>query len=292
MNAQIDNPSTSDSEKTQTLPNNDEIFVVRPEPKEPVSKKTIWITVGLTVFGIIVLVIVFVAAIIGSAGGLADDYRKLAFAQISKTDEPLKDLEPSRVLNNRNIEPAINKIYISKQAQPSLENTLFVGDFSSKYVIAKKQQLSVSSYYKSLDLYSAQLQQLIQMDDGLGVIGVQEAEVVAKLNPNDTLSIRSVGGNYQDFADQIEKISAPAQLKDLQSDLVKNYQTKAAIHNKWAVAMESGDKSAIAALQAQLQTLKDKVVTQVSDKNLVVLFTPSYEKLVAQQKTLETALSN
>lgn len=286
-------PQNNNSTETkQTTEKNDEIFVLKPEPKEPVSKKTVWLTIGLTSLGIIVLIVVFMFAIIGSAGSLADDYRQLAFKQIQKVDTPLKDLEPSRVLNNRNIEPAINKIYISKQSQPSLENTLFVGDLSSKYVAAKKQQADIAIYYKGLDLYSAQLEQLIQFDDAVEVISVQETDVVSKLNPNDSLSLRSVAGNHQDFADQIEKIASPAQLKKLQKDLVKNYQARADIYTKWAVAVESGDKTLIATLQTQLQALKAKTATQVTDKNLVVLLTPSYAKLAAQQKALETALSN
>lgn len=292
MDSQIDNKDSSTAETSQPSSKSDEIFVLKPEPKEPVSKKTVWLTIGLTVFGIVFLIIVFMAAIIGSAGGLADDYRQLAFTQINKLDTPLKDLEPSRVLNNRNIEPAINKIYVSKQAQPSLENTLFVGDLSSKYVAAKKQQENITSYYKALDSYTAQLGQLIQFDDAIQAKTVQETDVVSKLNINDSLSIRSIAGNYQDFADQIKDTNTPVQLKILQNDLVKNYQTRSDIYTKWAVAMESGDKASIAALQTQLQTLKDKAATQIADKNFVLLFTPSYQKLLLQQKTLETTLSN
>ncbi len=292
MDSQINNKDSSNTETGQSSSKSDEIFVLKPEPKKPVSKKTVWITIGLTIFGIVILIIVFMAAIIGSAGGLADDYRQLAFTQVSKLDAPLKDLEPSRVLNNRNIEPAINNIYISKQAQPSLENTLFVGDLSSKYVAAKKQQENITSYYKALDSYTAQLGQLIQFDDALQAKSVQETDVIAKLNVNDSLSIRSIAGNYQDFADQLKGIEAPIQLRKLQNDLVKNYQTRSDIYTKWAVAMESGDKASIADLQTQIQTLKDKATTQIADKNFVLLFTPSYQKLLLQQKTLETTLSN
>ncbi len=286
-------PQHNDSTDTnQTTTKNDEIFVLKPEPKEPVSKKTVWLTIGLAVLGIVVLIVVFMLAIIGFAGSLADDYRQLASVQVQKVNAPLKDLEPSRGLNNRNIEPAINKIYISKQSQPSLENTLFVGDLSSKYVTAKKQQISTIAYYKDLDLYTTQLEQLIKFDDAVEKISVQEIDVVSKANPNDSLNLRSVAGNHKDFAEQIEKIPTPAQLKKLQKDLVKSYQARADIYTKWALAIESGDKSVIGTLQTQLQVLKAKAATQVTDKNLVVLFTPSYAKLAAQQKALETALSN
>jgi hypothetical protein len=286
MNTQIDPPASP------TPSNNDEIFVVKPEPKEPVSKKTVWLTVVLTLLGIIVLIVVFMFAIIGSAGSLADDYRRSALVQVQKVDKPLKDLEPSRVLNNRNIDPPINKIYISEQSQPSLENTLFVGDLSSKYVVAKKQQAIIATHNSALDKYTTQLGQLLKFDDAMQVVTVQEVDVISKLNTNDSLSLRSASGNYQDFADQIKKLEAPDQLKVLQKELVKNYQTRASLYTKWAVAMETGDKATIGTLQTQLQTRKDKAASEVTDKNLILLFTPSYQKLVTQQKTLETALSN
>ena len=37
----------------QTNSEDENIFVVKTEPKEPISKKSVWITVAATIFGVI-----------------------------------------------------------------------------------------------------------------------------------------------------------------------------------------------------------------------------------------------
>ncbi len=228
----------------------------------------------------------------GFAGSLADNYRGLAYVQIKKLDAPLKTLEPSLVLNNRSSDSSLHTIYVSRQAQPSLENTLFVGGLSAKYVKANDLQRLIKAYYVSLDEYTAQLEQLIKFDDSVAAIIHQEPALIARGNPVDPLSIRSVGGSYQDFADQINKLDTPDQLKTLQRDLTTTYSDRANIYKKWAVAIESGDKSTTDAVQTQLHAQKAKATSLVTDKTYISLFTPSYQKLLQSQKTLESDLSN
>ncbi|MDO8336012.1 MAG: hypothetical protein Q7T74_04520 [Candidatus Saccharibacteria bacterium] len=270
----------------------DNIFVVKPEPKKPVNKKTIWLTIILTTLGILVLIAVFFAAIVGSAGSLANDYRNLAHKQIKKLDTPIKNIEPRLVLSNRNIDSSLNTIYVSRQSQPALENTLFVGGWSSQYVKAEKLQVSVKAHYKSLDTYTVQLDKLIKFDDGVTAIMQQEPGLIAKANPDDSLSLRSVGGSYQDFASQIEKLDSPEQLTAIKKDLVQTYKNRATIYKKWALAVEAGDKSTTATNQALLIEQNNKAIVLVTDKKYIALFTPSYKKILVTQKALETALSN
>lgn len=288
----VDTDTPLNGSQPNTAPTGDNIFVVKPEPKEPPSKKTIWITVALTVLGIVVLIVVFVMAIIGSAGGLADNYKGLAHEQIKKLDKPLKTLEPSTVLNNRDIDSSLSTIYISEQAQPSLENTLFVGGMNANYVEAEQLQKTIKFHYKSLDNYTAQLGQLIKFDDDVAAIMQQEPALIARANPSDTLSIRSVGGSYQTFADQIKKMDAPAQIEKLQNDLAKTYSDRANAYKKWATAVEAGDKAAVDAVQLELKAKNDKALLLVTDKEYISLFKPSYQELLATQKTLESKLSN
>src|SRR3990167_6394471 len=115
----------------QTNSEDENIFVVKTEPKEPISKKSVWITVAATIFGVIVLIVVLIGALVASAGGLADDYRGIALQQLKKIDAQLKNLEPSLVISNRDISVALDKIYISKQAQPSLASTLFFDELNA-----------------------------------------------------------------------------------------------------------------------------------------------------------------
>ena len=288
----IDNNTPPIGSQPNTSPTGDDIFVVKPEPKEPPSKKTIWVTVAMTVLGILVLIAVFMAAVIGSAGGLADNYRGLAYAQIKKLDKPLKTLEPSTVLNNRNVDSSLSTIYISEQAQPSLENTLFVGSLNAKYVDADKTQKVVKSHYKTLDSYTTGLGQLIKFDDDVAAIMLQEPALIARINPSDTLSIRSVGGSYQTFADQINKMDTPDQIDGLQQSLAKTFSDRASAYKKWATAVEAGDKAAIDAVQVELKAKNDKALLLVTDKEYIRLFKPTYQELLATQKTLESKLSN
>lgn len=270
----------------------DDIFVVKPEPKQPVNKKSIWITIGATIFGVIVLIAVLVGALIASAGGLAEDYQRGASEQLKKLSGPLEDLEPSLVLSNRDISGALDKIYVSKQAQPALASTLFFDELNPEYAAAKKTQADITKYYKDLDIYTTDLKQLLVFDDQVNEYIQQDGELVARVNPDDSLTIRSVGGSYRDIADKIDKQNVPTQLKALQSSLADTFSARATVYSKWAVNVEAGDKSTTAALQTEIARQKDKATALVTDKNYTKLLTPTYKELLAEQKSILTALAN
>ena len=270
----------------------DDIFVLKPEPKEPVNKKSIWLTVGLTSLGILVLIAVLVGAVVASAGSIAENYNGIALQQLKKLNKPLVDLEPSIVLNNRNITDALEDVYVSKQAQPSLASTLFFDELNPQYVKAKKTQIAVKKYYSQLDLYNVQLKQLIEFDDSVHTIMVKEAGMEARAVANDPLSIRSVSGSFQDLSDEIKDLSAPAQLKDVQKQLADTYKSRAAIYKKWALSIEGGDTSTTEVTQKQLLDQKNKAISLATDKKYIKLFAPSYEELLTNQKNLQAALSN
>ncbi len=270
----------------------DDIFVLKPEPKEPVNKKSIWLTIGLTSLGILVLIAVLVGAVVASAGSIAENYNGIALQQLKKLNKPLVDLEPSIVLNNRNITDALEDVYVSKQAQPSLASTLFFDELNPQYVKAKKTQIAVKKYYSQLDLYNVQLKQLIEFDDSVHTIMVKEAGMEARAVANDPLSIRSVSGSFQDLSDEIKDISAPAQLKDVQKQLADTYKSRAEIYKKWALSIEGGDTSTTEVTQKQLLDQKNKAISLATDKKYIKLFTPSYEELLTNQKNLQAALSN
>lgn len=283
-------PNKEQPQHTST--EDDNIFVVKTEPKEPISKKSVWITVAATISGVIILIAVLIGALVASAGGLAEDYRGTALQQLKKIDPQLKNLEPGLVISNRDISVALDKIYISKQAQPSLASTLFFDELNAKYASTKKTQTKIKQHYSQLDMYTAQLKQLIEFDDQVGVNMQQEAELAPRVNPEDPSTIRSVGGSYQDIASKIKKLPAPTQIKSLQRSLVETYSARAASYLKWAVSVEAGDKSTAPVIQAELAVQKDKASALVTDKKYVELFTPSYKKLIANQKSIESALVN
>ncbi len=270
----------------------DDIFVLQPQLKEPVNKKSIWVTVAATTAGIIVLILVLVLALLASAGGLAKDYSSSASQQLKKLDSPLKDLEPSIVLSNRDITVALDKIYISDQAQPTLASTIFFDELNSQYADMKKTQVRVVQYYKGLNLYTTQLSQLLEFDDQVAAYTQQDAELSARVNADDSQTLRAVGGSYQDIAKKIKAIKSPDQLKTVQKLLVATYSARSELYTKWAVSVEAGDKSTAAMVSADIAKQKNKAGTLVTDKNYSKLFTPSYKKLLADRKSIETALAN
>lgn len=285
-------PNKPITNEINTSAKSDEIFVVKPEPKKPLDKKFFWLTVGLTAMGIVVLIIVFVVAVIGTASGLADNYKGLAYAQIKKLDAPIKDLEPATVLNNRNIDASQNKIYVSKQSQPSLENTLFVGGWSARYVKAEKLQAQLKAHYSALDDYSSQLDKLLAFDDELSLIMQQESTLLGRIKTNTPSNLRTLSGSYDDLATQVKALDALSQLTDLQATLTKTYSDRADAYTQWALAVEAKNKVKIKSLQTDIKALKNEATGLVGDKNYIALFTPTYQNLLHDQKALESELSN
>lgn len=270
----------------------DDIFVIRPEPKKPIDKKTIWTTVALSILGIAILATVLVVALIGSATGLADNYRSLALTQIKKLNVPLKDLEPSKVFNNRNTEQALGKINTSKQAQPALENILLVGGWSEKYTTTNKLQSEVKEHYLRLGQYSTGLGRALVFDDTTTQIAQKEPNLVAIAHAGDSLSLRSVGGNYQDFAGEITALDIPVELNKLRRNLASTYSKRADIYIQWAVDVEAGNGATATIALQKLQSLQDQAISLSTDKNYIKLLRQPYKKLLKTQKTLESALAN
>ncbi len=285
-------PQDKDSQPAANPRVDDDIFVVKQQPKEPVNKKVVWITTGLTITGILVLIAVLVTALVGSAGGVAKDYQVSAYKQLQKLNQPLASLEPGLVLNNRTIKPSLDAIYISKQSQPTLPNVLLVGDWNPEYRQTADEQLRLQEHYKAVDTYAVALGQLLDFDDEMGKISQEEVALLAKINTNDALSLHSASGNFEDFALKIKKMPAPQEMKKHQSDLVEQYTQRSKIYTLWAEAVEKGDLTIGQQLQPELDELVASARKAQLDKTYTQLFAASYKKLLTTQKALESALSN
>lgn len=270
--------------------NNDQLFMVEPPEKKPLDKKGITLVTALTFVGIGLLVGVLIFALIGSAAGLANDYRRLALEQIQKLDEPLKDIEPSLVLNRRNLDAPTQEIRLSQQSQPSLENVLFFGAWSEKYRDTQQLEKDVEVHYKNITAYTTGITELLAFDDELQEISTSEPNVNATITA-DPLTIRAVSGTYSTYADTIESQKTPSQAKKLQASLVKLYKEKAAIYLNWAKAVEGGDASAPARSQTELVNVTAKIAALVEDDKYIQLFKPAYKELIVSQKQLSQDLS-
>ena len=300
-NQESDNNNTPEAQSVSTISvgdkkaaelEADKIFVIQPPEKKPLDKKSIAIVSGLTFLGVIILIGVLIFALVSSAGGLARDYRSRALIQLKKLDAPLKDYEPSSVLNERNLIDPKEKISISKAAQPSLDNVLFIAPLNKYYLQTASIESDIKNHYDELDKYTEDVQKLLVFDELIQEIGVEEAQLIQKLNNSDSLAVRSISGNYKDFADRVSKAKAPSQLSELQSKIVKIYTQKAAIYLEWAKSLEGGDQNGINKSQQELQVPILQIEPLVTDQAYVHKMLPSYNKILTQQKKLESDLAN
>ncbi len=278
-----------DVEQSTTSPE-DELFILKPPAKKPLNKKAVAGVVVLTILGVGLLVAVLVFALIASASGLANDYKRLAFSQLKKIDAPLKELEPSSILNKRDLDSPLATISLSEQSQPRLENVLFIGSWSSTYVKTAKIEQQIHAQYRAIGQYAQNMKTVIVFDDKLQSLSTQEAQVVAAINPSDSLSIRSLGGSFEGFAKQINDEPVPSSIRPIKTDLVKIYRDKAGIYLAWAKALEANDGAGQAKAQQELTLETAKITPLIDDQNYTRLLTSSYKSLLDQQKLLETRL--
>lgn len=282
----------SNNNKNTTDLEADKIFVIQPPEKKPLDKKAITIVSVLTFFGIVVLIGVLVLALVSSAGGLARDYRSRALVQLRKIDTPLKYYEPSSVLNERNLVASKEKISISKAAQPSLDNVLFIGSLNKYYLQTASIEKKIEDHYNKVDKYTEDIQKLLDFDALIQEITVQDKQLVQGLNGSDSLAVRSISGNYKDFADQVRTAKTPSQLSELKSKIAKIYTKRATIYTDWAKSLESSDQNGISAAQQGLQSPSLQIEPLVTDQEYAAKMSSSYKEILAQQKKLESELAN
>lgn len=270
---------------------NDDIFLVKPPEKKPIDKKGIGIVAGLTVVGVILLIAVLIFALIGSADGLAKDYRRLALQQVVKTNAPLKELAPELVINKRNTDSAVARISLSEQSQPSLDSVLFVGQWSDYYKSTEKMQSKVSQYYDLINKYTDTLKKTLEFDAKIQEITNSEPSLVATIDPSDTLTIRSVSGSYNTFSKKIADIEVGSELVSLKKELVELYAQESAMYLSYAKAVEAKDAVAIEKVKLEISQASASVTVATEDQVYVDALRPTYDKLIATYKALVSGLS-
>lgn len=270
----------------------DDYFVVKAPEKKPIDNRAVAVVITLTIIGVILLVVVLVFALISSATGLANDYRRLATVQLSKIDKPIKELEPGAILNGRNPDGPGKTINLSKQSLPNLESVLFVGAWSERYVQTERLEESIKTHYQNIGTYENDLSQLVAFDNALTAITQAEPGLTATVDPFNSLTIRSASGSYENYAKTIEDLSAPKQLDEVKKQLVQIYRNKSTIYLDWAVQLEKGNKTHQAQASEALLSESGKALTLTEDEDFTALFTPSYNALTNNQRTLKNQLAN
>lgn len=285
-------PTPAANAQVQPVANENDYFVIKPPEKKPIDKRAVIFVATLTVVGIILLVVVLVFALISSATGLANDYRRLAGLQINKIDTPIRELEPAAILNNRNPDRPGKAIELSKQSLPSLESVLFVGAWSERYTQTERLEKTIRAHYQHIEAYKNDLKKLIEFDNTLNTIVQGEPGLTATVSPANSLTIRGASGSYDNYAKTIEEQPASSQLKEVKKQLADIYRAKATIYLNWALLLESGNTGGEAKAKEELLVQSSIAATLVEDEDFAALFTSSYTKLLNDQKALKRQLAN
>lgn len=296
MNPQQDQPPPEPSEPSQPEtppPDPDNIFVISKPEKKPLDKKGITIVSLLTLLGIAFLLGVLVFVLIGSANSLADDYRRQEIAGLEKINLPLKNLEPSLAINQQNIDDQLSKIMLSQKSQPELGSVIYASSWSGRYQQTEQIKHVAEGHYQDVVVYANQLKQVISFDKAVQDIFDQDPNYTSAIaaNPNDSFTIRSISGSYDDLAKQIENIPAPPQIKSLHSQLVAVYKDKSAAYLTWAVRLEQKNAAGVAAAKKTITDDTTQAVTITDEQNYIDAFKDSYKKVIASQKQLENNLA-
>ncbi len=272
--------------------NENDLFIIKSAEKKPLDKKSVAFVATITIIGVILLIAVLVFALIGSASGLANDYRRLAYNQINKTSQPLEVLEPGAVLNKRDLETPGKTIDLSQESQPHLESVLFVGGWSERYMQTVALEKNMHLHYQHIGAYENDLKKLIDFDNALENIFGEEPDLTATVVPSDAFSIRSASGSYDAFAKTIEKQPIPEQLKDIKKQLSTIYHNKATIYVTWAQLVEAGTMTGETKAKADLLEQTTKAASLVEDQSFIAAFKPSYTELVKEHILLRNQLAN
>lgn len=267
------------------------IFVSKPPEKKPASKRSIWVAIGATVAIIVVFIVIAISALIVSAAGLASDYRGLAFSQMKKIDNSLIDIDPSKVINLRNLEDPAQKIKLNQASQPRLESVLSAGDLSPDYIATTKLQNRVEAHYKEISQYTTDISTMLSFDDQLNTIFLSEPALLATAKPDDAIAIRAISGSYENIAEQIKNQKAPNEIKSIKEQVLKAYKTKAAVYLELAAATEQKDTVGIAKAQQELDSLAGAVPLMVEDTDYIKAFQLTYDNLLNEHKKLKSDLN-
>ena len=269
----------------------EEIFILKNEPPKPPSKKSVWTTIGITLGAVFVLVVVLLATLYMSASTVAGNYGSLALEQLKKIDKPLAAISPSEVLNKRDITSSVNDIYVSKQAQPSLENVLFVGSLNQKYQAAVLAETDTKKHYETIGQYTDALTGLLLFTDKIVALSQQDSDLETKAVQTDSLSIRSVAGNYNETSEELASLEVPEYLESTRDKAVSLYEARSVEYEAWAKEIEAGNTTTAAAHQQQIQNNKKALTVLVSEAKLIQIYEKAYKPILQQQDELKGALS-
>lgn len=279
--------SQLESQNTPPLPQqSDGIFVIKPPEQKTLDKKSISIVSVIAVIGGLLLVGLCLFIFVLIANNNARTYRLAAYNNLVKIEKPLKDIEPSIVLNKRELASPLGDITKQREQQPSLQSVLIGSSLSVDYKATERLEHEVKKQYVNIDTYSLHIQQLLAFDAVIVNATEQSDALLARTVTNDSLSLRSAAGTMLDYKQKINDVEIPPQLKKLQDQVMTIFTKKATLYLAWAEALDMQDNAKISSIQTQLAGKKLELVRIVNDSVYTTAFMSTYNDLVKQQRTL------
>lgn len=266
------------------------IFIANPEPPKKAKTNTVLIAAIATITFVIILVVTIMLWSLSAGNEAAKKHEREARQEVLELQVALDILKPDQVVNNRSLEPILQKVEELKQ--PKLNNVFFASTLSAQYREAEETNQQVRQYYESLQEYVKDAVLSVEFSDQINQIQSATKDAVVNLQPEDAGSLRSLAGTYGKLEQQILNSNAPPQFQDLQTQIAELYDEQAENYQDWAEAVEQNKPEEIVELQEDIAEDNKDIENLTSDKTYIEQFEASYKNLEKQQKALEKRLSS
>ena len=282
--------NTTESKITQPATNQDDdaLFIVPPPPEpEPLSRGKLALIISLTVFGILIIIGAVLFSLSFAAKQAAYNYDKTTSFNLSKLDNPLKDLRPSAVLNRRDVSSPLTTIKKIQQTETSLSEVLLGASLSPDYNQSKKLTNQLNQHYQSLLEFTNDMEGLVTFSDTVQDVITQEAKLTKLTNVSSSIALRSAAGSLSEDAKRVQNVTAPSELAAIKEQLAVAMNKKSKAYQAWAIAVEKHKSVGIKTAKQQISQANKAIDLAASDAEYAKVFESRYSTLQKQQLVLK-----
>lgn len=268
----------------------DNIFIANPEPPKKAKTNTVLVAALATITFVIIVVAATMLWSFSAGNEAAKKYNQSAKEQVSGLQTALDILKPDQVVNNKSIEPILQKL--EELNRPKLNNVFFASTLSRQYRAAEQTSEQLQEYSKDIRRYGDDAMLSVEFSDEISQVKSAARYAASNLRIEDSASLRTIAGTYSRLEQQILDSNAPAQYQDLQAQIAELYDEQADNYQNWAEAVEQNKPDEVIELQKDIAENNKDIRTLTSDPVYIEQFEDSYKNLEKQQKALEKRLSS
>ncbi|MCA9338992.1 hypothetical protein KC939_01460 [Candidatus Saccharibacteria bacterium] len=283
-------PEEINKTPTQQEDKQENIFIANPEPPKKAKTNTVLVAALATITFVIIVVAATMLWSFSAGNEAAKKYNQSAKEQVSGLQTALDILKPDQVVNNKSIEPILQKL--GELNRPKLNNVFFASTLSRQYRAAEQTSEQLQEYYKDIRRYGDDAMLSVEFSDEISQVKSAARYAASNLRIEDSASLRTIAGTYSRLEQQILDSNAPAQYQDLQAQIAELYDEQADNYQNWAEAVEQNKPDEVIELQKDIAENNKDIRTLTSDPVYIEQFEDSYKNLEKQQKALEKRLSS